>query len=977
MRSIKDLQQRLQRDERGATLVIVAICMALLMPVALAFSVELGEETVVNRSLQAAADAGALDAARYISVSSAEVTSFGDNGVTNNDSSATASVDEGWWCYDGWSTTYPEAPAGTTTTCPSAMNAVLVTASSKVQHISEAGSIALSRSAVGYESPPSSEFSLGTSLASLTLSNKGPLDSVMGLLGLSGNLDVVGYNGLADTDISVQQLIDASASFVNPSTGVDFTGSGILAAALPPQEWEAIVDQAIATQAISLGCPSNSNPTCSASSELGSLTPTTVSDSCNSAAITQPDITNVSPDLGPATGGTQVTITGAGLSGATAVDFGSTAVSVTADSATSVTANSPPGAAGVVDVTVVTPSGTSTDSYNDQFTYTGTPVVSSISPNSGPVAGGTTVTISGTNFGGISSVMIGGVAATDLTYISSTSITAVTPAESAGPAAVTVTTTYGASNASTFTYEGVPTISSIVSAGLSTATGSTTGGTVVTITGTNFVTSDGTTAVSFGGSAGNNVTIVSATQIKVSSPTSPLSGNGTGAVTVMVSDAGGTSSGTRTTANTFTYGLAPTITNVSGISLLGLSYITITGTNLSNAVTVDLGPYAGNVSTDTSTIIKVSSTQLLSILGSLDASVVTPYGTASYGLSGLLSFVVHGSASPQADLVSKSSSVASRGAVEVVEVSASGALLANQGVTPRFTGAAVKLADDLSKSQTTSSETAKFNGGSAPTTPAYRLTAEDSTGAVACVSLCQLVSINGSTCSSGSLPQSALSADLNALDTLTTDAELANGTGVTLSSGLSLPGVATATLFTTLVEPPQVAYGPVGTRVSASQVNVDLQLSLLGLGTLNIPITGADGTATLSAMSCVQNTMTSTQFQVSTTAISDSVLLTIGSIPFQVATLVSGLSSTPLFFTNPAAPNAIVPPTAASENAGTNPQTIGTTSPQFKDIAPVVALVLNALSSTLSPLLSSLGVSVANATVTDLNANCAPIELVQ
>jgi hypothetical protein len=65
-----------------------------------------------------------------------------------------------------------------------------------------------------------------------------------------------------------------------------------------------------------------------------------------------------------------VTITGKGLSGATAVSFGGTpAASFEVSSATSVTAVSPAHAAATVDVTVTTPGGTSAIVKGDRFKY--------------------------------------------------------------------------------------------------------------------------------------------------------------------------------------------------------------------------------------------------------------------------------------------------------------------------------------------------------------------------------------------------------------------------------------------------------------------------------------------------------------------------------------------------------------------------------------------------------------------------------
>ena len=85
--------------------------------------------------------------------------------------------------------------------------------------------------------------------------------------------------------------------------------------------------------------------------------------------VVRPTVTKLAPKTGPGAGGTIVTITGKELSGATAVDFGSSAATgVTVRSATSITAEAPPGA-GTAYVTVTTPGGTSADSSKAKFKY--------------------------------------------------------------------------------------------------------------------------------------------------------------------------------------------------------------------------------------------------------------------------------------------------------------------------------------------------------------------------------------------------------------------------------------------------------------------------------------------------------------------------------------------------------------------------------------------------------------------------------
>jgi IPT/TIG domain len=172
--------------------------------------------------------------------------------------------------------------------------------------------------------------------------------------------------------------------------------------------------------------------------------------------VSPPRITSVSATTGPAAGGTSVTITGTGLTGATSVLFGGNpAASYSVASDTSITAVTPATAAGTVDVNVTTAGGTSSPYASDQFTFVAAPVVSSVQPNSGPIGGGLAVTISGAHLAGASAVSFGGTPA-GFTVNSDTSITAVSPATDATDTVhVTVTSPGGTSAtaaADQFTY---------------------------------------------------------------------------------------------------------------------------------------------------------------------------------------------------------------------------------------------------------------------------------------------------------------------------------------------------------------------------------------------------------------------------------------------------------------------------------------------------------------------------------------------
>ena len=306
--------------------------------------------------------------------------------------------------------------------------------------------------------------------------------------------------------------------------------------------------------------------------------------------LAPPTVSSVSPNSGSTGGGTAVTITGANFAAGATVTFGSAAAtSVVVVNNTTITARTPAGSAGAVMVTVTVTG--QTGSLTNGFTYVVVPTVTSLSPNNGPTAGGTAVTITGTNFGAGATVTFGGAAATNAVVVNSMTITAMTPAGSAG--AVTVTVTVNSQSGSLtngFTYIGPPTVTSI-----NPNTGSTAGGTSVTITGTNFAAG---ATVTFGGSAATNVVVVNSTTITATTP----SGN-TGAVTVMVTNPGSQSG---SLANGFTYTTVPTVTSVSPNNgpAAGGTAVTIAGTNFGSGATVTFGTTAAtNVAIVNSTTI--------------------------------------------------------------------------------------------------------------------------------------------------------------------------------------------------------------------------------------------------------------------------------------------------------------------------------------------------------------------------------------
>jgi hypothetical protein len=111
---------------------------------------------------------------------------------------------------------------------------------------------------------------------------------------------------------------------------------------------------------------------------------------------------------------------------------------VTVDSPVSITATSPAHAAGTVDVVVTNPD-TLAGTLTNGFTFFAAPSVTGISPSTGTVAGGDTVTITGTGFMGGAAVTFGGSGGTGVTVVSPAIITVTTPAHAAGAVDVVVT----------------------------------------------------------------------------------------------------------------------------------------------------------------------------------------------------------------------------------------------------------------------------------------------------------------------------------------------------------------------------------------------------------------------------------------------------------------------------------------------------------------------------------------------------------
>jgi hypothetical protein len=326
-----------------------------------------------------------------------------------------------------------------------------------------------------------------------------------------------------------------------------------------------------------------------------SVTPTGGTGEFAIAAV--PSISSFSPASGVKN--TSVVIHGANFTGTTSVKFGSfRASSFTINSATQITAVVGSGSSGKI--TVTTPGGTATSSTD--FTYYGTPTVSSFSPKSAGY--GSTVTITGTNLLGATNVNFGGTPAASFVIVSKTRITAVVASGTTGK--ITLTTPGGtAASKSTFTFIGAPVISSF-----SPVSG--TKGTRVIINGTDL---KGATSVYFGGTKASSFKVNSSTKI-----TAVVNKGSTGVVRVT------TPGGTAASLDEFTYYFAPTISSFTPSESGSGTAVTITGTNFSGASSVKFGK------TQAGSFTVISSTQISAAVSSGSTgkiTVTTPGGTAT------------------------------------------------------------------------------------------------------------------------------------------------------------------------------------------------------------------------------------------------------------------------------------------------------------------------------------------------------------
>ena len=325
-----------------------------------------------------------------------------------------------------------------------------------------------------------------------------------------------------------------------------------------------------------------------------------------------PAITSLSSNT--AIRGASLTINGTGLQEATSVTVGGLSATMTSNTATAIGITVPMSASPGSAVIVVTSAGGASNSQAFAV-LPDPPAVTTINPSAGPRS--STITITGTNFTGLTGVTIGGASAVIATSPSpapnDTGISVVVPdGATSGPVDVVVTTASGSYTAvKGFTIVDAPIISS---------PSPTQGprGTSVTISGS-YLT--GATAVTFGGVAAKTYTVVNASTITAVVPDTVTSGP----ADIIVITPGGTASA----AGAFKVFDKPIITSLSQSAGPRGLVLTISGSYLSNISAITIGSVAAtDISDNSSNAVSVTVPNEV-LTGTQDVSVTTAGGTTS------------------------------------------------------------------------------------------------------------------------------------------------------------------------------------------------------------------------------------------------------------------------------------------------------------------------------------------------------------
>lgn len=329
------------------------------------------------------------------------------------------------------------------------------------------------------------------------------------------------------------------------------------------------------------------------------------------AKMAPPRVDSYSPENGPATGGTKITIVGAGFIGVEKVTFGGVeGTHLTIESDTKLTVETPVAPGEEATIKVETPGGTATAAGP----YTYNPEITSVSPSSGPMQGGATVTITGLALTASDEIFLfGEVKATKVSCTSSKTCKMLTPANAPGTVAVEATTPWGygyspITSATRYTYQS-PAITSFTP-----NYGPTTGGEMIQLYGNSLGPK---TTVMFGNVAATGVICPDPSYCYFNNPP-----HAAGEVSLTVEVDGIASPAAK---DQFKYEVFPTITGISPDSASAGSLISITGTAFSTTPGQTLFTFFGVPAVGT-----CSTTQCTVVVPAVSIPLGDPLVTAVY-----------------------------------------------------------------------------------------------------------------------------------------------------------------------------------------------------------------------------------------------------------------------------------------------------------------------------------------------------------
>jgi surface protein len=287
----------------------------------------------------------------------------------------------------------------------------------------------------------------GTAASSFTVVSPTSITAIVGA-GASGSVAVTTPAGAASlagftfvpspTITDFNPKVGGSGSIITID-GTNFTGATVVSFGGITATSFTVVSPTSITAVVGAG----------ASGSIAVTTPAGAASLAGFTFVPAPTITDFNPKI--AGSGSTITIVGTNFTGATTVTFGGTAASsFTVNSATNISAQIAAGSSG--NVSIDAPGGTGTLAG---FTFISSPTISSFAPTN--AGSGSTVTISGADFIGVTSVAFGGTATSSFTVNSPTSISAVVGNGTSG--SVSVITTGGNATKVGFVFISAPIIS--------------------------------------------------------------------------------------------------------------------------------------------------------------------------------------------------------------------------------------------------------------------------------------------------------------------------------------------------------------------------------------------------------------------------------------------------------------------------------------------------------------------------------------